>query len=90
MPLLLLLAGALAEEDADAVGAVFFGVGVKVWKLMGMDDDVVALELLDGCEEGAAASVELESVADGTVKVLAGPLARVALTVPLMVVKTIG
>lgn len=84
------VAGSLPEDDEDGEGAVFLGVGVKVWKLMGIGEEVVALELLDGCEDRTVASLELAPVLEGTAKVLAGPLARVALTVPLMVVKTIG
>lgn len=64
-----------------------FGVGVKVRKLIGMEEELVL-------EEGLAGTFSLlltfSLELDGTVKVLFGPLARVALRVPLMVEKMMG
>lgn len=64
-----------------------FGVGVKVRKLIGMEEELVLEEGLGGT---FSLTLSLSLELDGTVKVLLGPLARVALRVPLMVEKMMG
>lgn len=89
-------AGGFELLDDDALGdgeALFLGVGVKVWKLIGMVELVfLLLALLEGLGEGFLLEPELalELELGGTVKVLSGSLPRMALTVPSIVEKMIG
>lgn len=61
------------------------GVGVNVRKLIGAEEELLVEEDL-----GGTFSFTLSLELDGTVNVLFGPLARVALRVPLMVEKMMG
>lgn len=80
----------LLDDALGDGGALFLGVGVKVWKLIGMVELVFLL--LEGLGEGFSLALELalELELGGTAKVLAGPLPRMALTVPSIVEKMIG